>query len=197
MKTRSIISAVLALGLAVTSTGCGSNSSSSSASYEPRFTTAELTEKISICGKQLKYPFTAADLGDEFFLDSYAQQGSDYAMIDIFNKDGVVCTFEYTCTPEEVDKDKNVSAILYTPNDFNKDAVSIDGFTVNDNISVLKEKLGEPEPNDTSLVVYPTKDNGRLEVLAHSSGKVSSINFIMEPNGDSFLQDVESLAATD
>ena len=195
MKKNKLVSIALAMGLALTPAGCGSKSSSSS--YEPHFTTAELTEKISICGKQLKYPFTAADLGDEFHLDSYAQQSSDCAMIDIFNKDGIVCTFQYKCAAEEVDKDKPVSGILFTPNDFNKDAVSIDGFTVNDNISVLKEKLGEPEPNDSGLVVYPTKDNGRLEVLAHSSGTVSSINFIMDPNSNSALQDVSNLAATD
>ena len=179
MKTKSIFSAVLALGLAMTFTGCGSKSSSSSSS-EARFTTAELTEKISIFGKQLKYPFTAADLGDEFHLDSYAQQGSDCAMIDVFNNDGIVCTFEYKCSAEEVDKDKPVSGILFTPNDFNKDAISIDGFTAYDNVSVLKEKLGEPEISVNQSLTYTTKDNGKLEILATGSGEVSSIYFIME-----------------
>jgi len=179
MKTKSIFSAVLALGLAITFTGCGSKSSSSSSS-EARFTTAELTEKISICGKQLKYPFTAADLGDDFYLDSYAQESSNGAMIDIFNKDGVICAFEYYCTPDKVDKEQPVKAILYTPNDFNKDAISIDGFTANDNVSVLKEKLGEPEISVNQSLTYTTKDNGKLEILATGSGEVSSIYFIME-----------------
>ncbi len=180
MKSNIIISAALALGIAFTFTGCGSSDSSSStvssdtaSSGAASFTTAELAGKISIDGVQLKTPMTFADFGEGFTLDSYVQSGDTGSMINIFNKDGIVCTLGYNCDQEEVNENRNIDYILFTPNDFNRGAVSIDGFTANDDPKLLEEKLGKPETE--GIYFYDTTDGGRLEVI-DAAGKVLSIN---------------------
>lgn len=184
MRSNMIISAALALGMAFTFTGCGSSDSSSStassdtaSSGAASFTTAELAGKISIAGVQLKTPMTFADFGEGFTLDSYVQSGDDGSMIDIFNKDGIVCTLGYNCGKEEVNENRNIDYILFTPNDFNRGVVSIDGFTANDDVEKLEEKLGKPEKD--GIYFYEATDGGKLEVI-DIMGKVSSINFFFE-----------------
>ncbi|MBR1822637.1 MAG: hypothetical protein IJ779_00230 [Ruminococcus sp.] len=184
MKANKFISAALALGMALTFTGCGSSDSSSStassdtaSSGAASFTTAELAGKISIDGVKLKTPMTFADFGEGFTLDSYVQSGDDGSVIDIFNKDGIVCTLGYNCDKEEVNENRNIDYILFTPNDFNRGVVSIDGFTANDDVKLLEEKLGEPETD--GIYFYETTDGGKLEVI-EAAGKVISINFFYE-----------------
>ena len=85
MRKNKIISIALAMGLAVTFTSCGSKDSSSSVSdsASSSYTTEELAGKISLCGKQLKYPLTLADLGEGFTFDSYKQQSSNGTMVNL------------------------------------------------------------------------------------------------------------------
>ncbi|NLT10251.1 MAG: hypothetical protein GXY08_12240 [Ruminococcus sp.] len=185
MKPNKIISAALILGITFTFTGCGSSDSSSASSSEASsseakpagFTTAELASKISIDGHQLKTPMTFADLGDDFTLDSYVQEGDPISMINIFNNDGIVCALGYYCSPEEVNENRNIDCIIYTANDFNRGVISIDGFTANDNVEKLEEKLGKPERD--GIYFYEATDGGKLEVI-DVLGKVSSINFFFE-----------------
>jgi len=204
MRTLSLTAAVLAAGLAFTFTGCGSkDSEESSETVTAKYTTAELAEKITVCGHQLNSPMTFADLGDDFFLDSYVQESSTSAIINIFDQNGIVCALEYHYTPDDMSKEqpddttvrftpsdfegRQIDSILFTPNDFNRDAVSIDGFTANDGMDVLEEKLGEPTSKPNGLYVYDTTDGGRLEVL-EAAGKIFSINFYLSDPENSETQ---------
>ena len=179
MKAKRIMSTVLAAGLLMAFTGCGSKDSGSS-SYESGFTTAELAERISIDGVRLKAPMTFADFGEGFKLDSYIQEGEGSSAVDIFNKDGVVCALEYyLLKPDEVNENTPISSIRFMPTDFNREVVSIDGFTANDSPEVIEEKLGKPTESQEYLRCYDTSDGGRLEIV-DIAGKVFAINFYFD-----------------
>lgn len=183
MRKNRFLSAFLAAGIAFTLTGCGSKSSDSSAKEESSsaYTTAELAEKISICGKQLKSPLTFADFGEGFTLDSYAQDSATGAMIDLFYNGELVCALDYHCSPDEIDENQKIAGIYFTANDFNKEKISLNGFTANDKIEVLEEKLGAPTASNKTVYTYDTSDNGKLEVIDMPDGSIQSIVFIMEP----------------
>lgn len=184
MRKNRILSALLAAGIAFTLTGCGSKSPDSSAKEESSaaYTTAELAEKISICGKQLKSPLTFADFGEGFTLDSYAQDSATGAMIDLFYNGELVCALDYHCSPDEIDDNQKIAGIYFTTNDFNKEKISLNGFTANDKIEVLEEKLGAPTASNKTVYTYDTSDNGKLEVIDMPDGSIHSIVFIMEPH---------------
>lgn len=182
MRKKKFLSALLAVGIAFTLTGCGNKSSDSSVKEESStaYTTAELAEKITLCGKQLKSPLTFADFGEGFTLDSYAQESIRGAMIGLFYNGEFVCALDYYCTPDEIDENQKIAGIYFTSNDFNKDKIAINGFTANDNFEVLEEKLGAPTASNQTVYTYDTSDNGRLEVIDLPDGSIHSIVFTME-----------------
>ena len=181
MRNNKIISIALAMGLAVTFTSCGSKDSSSSVSdsASSSYTTEELAGKISLCGKQLKYPLTLADLGDGFTFDSYKQQSSNGTMVNLLYDNQLVCALEYYCGQEEVNENTPIDNIQFTANDFNRDKISIDGFTANDTPEVLEEKLGAPTSTKKGIRTYDTSNNGKLEVV-DIGGKIFSVAFFMK-----------------
>lgn len=182
MKKKRFLSALLSVCIVFTLTGCGNKSSDSSVKEEisTAYTTAELAEKITLCEKQLKSPLTFSDFGEGFTLDSYAQESSTGARINLFYNGELVCALDYYCTPDEIDENQKIAGIYFTSNDFNKDKISINGFTANDNFKVLEEKLGTPTASNQTVYTYDTSDNGRLEVIDYPDGSIHSIVFIME-----------------
>lgn len=136
-------------GISVTSQTETSAESSTAAEAEKEFNFEDAVRSISICGQEINYPITLADLGDDFTIDTdFNETWFDDFMCTISYKGkhiGVV-TYNDVDSPGKIDENTYMAGIYIATkyySDFDVPLITVNGIGLGGSRDKVIEEFGE------------------------------------------------------
>lgn len=157
--------------------GCGKSGSSFSRPDGSAWTLETLTSSMTLCGQTLSYPITLDGLGSDFSIDeNNIEDHYTGTVVHLRYKGEDACNLRFECAPDKLNGSVPASMLIFCPGEADKWKLSVNGFTAEDQLEDAKDKLGEPSEIRGATYYYRTMDNGRLDIIEGTGGKIFAIN---------------------